>query len=471
MTERNDHDPHVNDHDPAAQTVETGTGAKPKPPLLDRPVGEGERVSSVDTLRGFALFGILVVNITFFSQPFVAFMSPHLIGGFTGLNFATWTLTQLLFTEKFISIFSMLFGAGLVLMSDRAAQAGRNFGKIYFRRLRWLFIIGMIHAYFLWGGDILVSYALCGFVLYPFRKKTPRFLIIAGIVFLVFGMLLMAGAGAGLGFFRGQAERVTAAVAAGEEVSPDELALVDSWKKVEVEFMPTPEKLAEEIAAYRGGFWEIVKYRAPFCLMMQTQAFFFMYAWRLIGLMLIGMGLLKAGVFSAARSMPFYRRCLMFGYGLGLPLVAIGIYRMMAHDFDVVSGFLLDSQFNYVGSFLVALGHIGLLMMVFKSGWLSLFTRRLTAVGRMALTNYLMHTVVFIFVFYGFGLGLFGRVDRFPAFCMVVAMWLIQLYLSPFWLRRYWYGPAEWFWRTMTYRKKIPFRRNPPAGEPIETLS
>jgi uncharacterized protein len=323
----------------------------------------------------------------------------------------------------------------------------------------------MIHAYFLWGGDILVSYALCGFILFPFRKKTPRFLFTLGSVFVVVGMLFMAGGGAGLGYVRSQAEKAAAAVAAGEEIAPEQQAMLDSWQKIEPEFTPPPEKLAEEIAAYQGGFWEIVKYRAPFSLMMQTQGFLFMVLWRVVGLMLIGMGLMKAGVFSAARPIPFYRRCMIIGYGLGLPLVAIGMYQMMAHDFDVVRGFLLDNHFNYVGSFLVALGHIGLLMTIVKSRWLSALTGRLAAVGRMALTNYLMHTIVFICIFYGFGLGLFGSVNRFPAFCMVVAMWLMQLYLSPLWLRHFRYGPAEWFWRTMTYRKKIPFSRSAPAGE------
>jgi uncharacterized protein len=341
MADANDREMNLNEKDPAAQPVDTSKAMESKAPLLDRPVGESERVSAIDILRGLALLGILAVNITFFSQPFATFMSPHLAGGFTGLNFAIWAFTHLFFTEKFISIFSMLFGAGLVLMSDRAAAAGRNFGKIYFRRLRWLFIIGMIHAYFLWGGDILVSYALCGFILFPFRKKTPRFLFTLGSVFVVVGMLFMAGGGAGLGYVRSQAEKAAAAVAAGEEIAPEQQAMLDSWQKIEPEFTPPPEKLAEEIAAYQGGFWEIVKYRAPFSLMMQTQGFLFMVLWRVVGLMLIGMGLMKAGVFSAARPIPFYRRCMIIGYGLGLPLVAIGMYQMMAHDFDVVRGFLL----------------------------------------------------------------------------------------------------------------------------------
>ncbi len=441
--------------------INANKAVSPNLSLLDHPVGGQERISSVDTLRGLALLGILVINITMFSQPFSAFLAPQLVGGFTGMNFATWAFSHLFFYEKFISLFSMLFGAGLVLMGERAESSGRVFGKIYFRRLRWLFIIGMIHAYFLWVGDILVTYALCGFILYPFRKRPPRFLITWGVVFLIAGMLIMSASGAALSFLRGQAQKAQAAAAAGEELTAPQESLLEGWKKTEQEFTPPPEKLAEETAAYRGGYWDTVKYRAPLALMMQTMTLMFMALWRVVGLMLIGMGLMKAGVFSAARSMRFYRWCLIIGFGLGFPMVAIGMKLLIDCNFDVIRLFLFVEHFNYIGSIPMALGYIGLVMIAVKSGRLTGLTRRLAAVGQMALTNYLMHSVVFVFVFYGFGLGLFGSVDRFAAFCMVVAMWLVQLYLSPLWLNHFRFGPAEWFWRTMTYRKTIPFRRSP----------
>jgi uncharacterized protein len=173
-------------------------------------------------------------------------------------------------------------------------------------------------------------------------------------------------------------------------------------------------------------------------------------------MMLLGMGFLKLGVFSAERSRRFYLTWIILGYGLGLPIILYGYSSLTAAGFDVVYHF--GQPYNYVGSVLVAMGHIGMVMLVCKANIFGRFKNALAAVGQMALTNYLMHTIILTAVFYGYGLGLFGHVDRFAQMGFVLGMWILQLVVSPIWLKHFRFGPAEWLWRSLTYRKKQPMK-------------
>jgi len=141
-----------------------------------------------------------------------------------------------------------------------------------------------------------------------------------------------------------------------------------------------------------------------------------------------------------------------------LPLVAAGAYGKIRHNFDVVYLFAGGMAFNDAGSILVALGHVGALILVYQAGAAAWLTRRLAAVGRMALSNYLMHTIIRTTLFYGYGFGLFGRLDRVQLLGVVVAIWAIQLWLSPIWLKSFRFGPAEWLWRSLTYGKAQPMQ-------------
>lgn len=197
---------------------------------------------------------------------------------------------------------------------------------------------------------------------------------------------------------------------------------------------------------------------------MHTQAVPFMLFWRALALMLLGMALLKTGVLSGARTRGFYLRCAAIGLGLGLPLVAIGIWRWSLHGYDFVSSFLIDGQYNYFGSVLVSLGYLGLLMLFCRSGRLPGVRRRLAAVGRTALTNYLLQTVLGVAVFHGYGLALFGGPSRAELWWFILAVWIAQLVASPWWLDRYRFGPAEWLWRTLTHWRWQPLRVADPPG-------
>jgi uncharacterized protein len=437
------------------------------PTLVSRPapapVAAAERFTSIDMVRGFALLGILAMNVTSFGLPWPAYMDPTVIGGYSGLNFAEWVFAWFVFEEKMMTIFSMLFGAGLVLLTDRAEARGGSPARFFYRRAAILLVFGLLHAYLLWEGDILFDYAVCGMIAYPVRKKSPRTLILLGVLAFVPGLLIGQGMSIFMGQARQAAARVEAGRAAGQAPSPRDEGYARAWEGFREAFEPTPDAVSQEIAVHRNGtYLEIARARAVFVVMAQTLLFGAFTVWSILGRMLIGMALLKLGIFSAERSIRFYRMLMLVGYGVGWPLVALEGYRLIQQNFGarrLIGGF----NWNEYGSILVALGHVGALILIYKSGALPWLTRRLAAVGRMALTNYLMHTLVCTTIFYGYGLGLFAKLDRVELMGIVVAIWIFQLWYSPIWLRFFRFGPAEWLWRSLTYGTAQPLRVSPSA--------
>ncbi|UCD17281.1 MAG: DUF418 domain-containing protein [Candidatus Zixiibacteriota bacterium] len=422
------------------------------------PVSGAERIEAIDVLRGFALLGILVINIVFFALPQALYFNPPVAGGFTGLNLLAWKFSYIFFFQKAMALFSMLFGAGLILMSDRAATAGRSLRGVYYRRIVWLLIFGLIHGYLLWYGDILFTYALCGLLLYLFRRCSVRTLIILGVAVLLCGILVQVASGYFNGQLRDEAARVQSILDAGKTINPQQERVLALWKQFETMFEASPDEIAAEVKAYRGGYTKNLAFRIPVTVMMQTQALIFLVFWRALGLMLLGMGLMKLRIFSGERSLRFYSLLSIGGLGIGLPLAGYGAGSLMEHDFDFIYQFSVGAHYNYLGAVLAALGYTGVVMIICKLGLLRRLTRRLAAVGRMALTNYLMQTVICTAIFYGFGLGLFGRIERLGLLGFVLGIWIFQVYFSTIWLKRFRFGPAEWLWRSLTYRRRQPMR-------------
>lgn len=416
-----------------------------------RPVESGERLAGIDTLRGVAVLGILVMNIPFFALSDYAFLNPTVAGGFRGLDFAAWLLGHLLFDLKMMAIFSLLFGAGIAVMTERAAARGVSLGRIHYRRMGWLLVIGLVHAYLLWYGDILVAYALCGMLVFPLRRLRARVLIPLGLAITLVAAGLTAGHGAALGALRD--ESIAAQAAAGQDEDPTDaqLGAVKAWQDASRPFVPTAEALQSEAETYRRGGWALLGLRSTQSLWFQTFGMAFFGLWRCGGLMVVGMGLYKTGALSGALRRRAYWGMVVVGYGVGLPLVSFGAHDMIAHGFDLPYMFLRGGQFNYVGSLFVAAGHVGVVMLACASGVAGRALARLAAVGRMALTNYLAQTVICASIFYGDGLGLWGRFGRFELLGFVAAIWTVELAWSPWWLARHRFGPVEWLWRRLTY--------------------
>ncbi len=412
----------------------------PPPPPPANPVTGAERIETLDLLRGFAVLGILVMNIGAYAQVGAAYMNPLALGLPNTVDWIVWTTNHLLADFKFMTLFSVLFGAGIMLFATRVEARGHKPAGLHYRRMFWLWLIGMVHGYIFWWGDILVAYATCGAIVFLFRKLRPRTLVIVAVLMILGPSLLLAGFGLGL-------DKLPEEI--GEEVRTETAA---GWS-------PSEEAIAEETEAYRGNWLEQMPQRAKSTAESQFGAFFFVTGPRVTALMLIGMALFKLGVITGAASRRIYKLMMAVGWLVGFTLVVMGVFYNHSVSFIWNKSMLFGIQFNYWGSLFVAAGYLGMIAMWVKSGGLPALRERLGAVGRMAFTNYLMHTLVFTTVFYGHGLGLFGSVGRWQQAVLVVVMFGLQLWLSPIWLKHFRFGPMEWVWRSLTYWQRQPMRR------------
>jgi uncharacterized protein len=403
---------------------------------LRGPTTQSERIVSLDVLRGFAVLGILVMNIQAFSMIGAAYFNPTAYGDLTGSNYIVWLLSHLLTDMKFMALFSMLFGAGIVLMAERMEASGRKPARVHYRRTFVLLLFGVAHAWLLWVGDILYAYAMCALLVYLFRERRPTTLIVLGVLTLAVATAL------------GMASQLSM------PTWPEEMLaqFAESWA-------PTQEQIAAELQAYRGGWSVQNEQRFVDALGMETGSFLFFLSWRAGGLMLIGMALYKLGVFGAALPASTYKKMIAPGVIIGLPLAAAGVWYHTATEWALETGFFGGRQFNYWGSLFVALGWVGIVMLFCQRWPGSRLYRSLAATGQMALTNYLMQTIICTTIFYGHGLGLFGSVERTGQILIVFGIWAVELLWSPWWLARFRFGPFEWLWRSLTYMRPQPLRR------------
>jgi len=401
----------------------------------DAPVAPSERILALDVLRGFAVLGILIINIQSFAHGEAAYLNPTAYGDLVGLNRWVWVLSHALANLKFLTIFSVLFGAGVVLMAGKMEAKGRSAAGLHYRRTFWLIVIGMLHAYLLWYGDILVTYGICALPIFLFRKVSPKRLLTVGLVAILVPSLLYLFFGWSLSFWPQEAY--------------ERMLLI--WK-------PSEEIIRAEIATYQGGWFEQMSHRVPAAFKMQTFIFVIWSGWRAAGLMLVGMALFKWRVLTAHRSRRFYVTLMVLAFAMGLPLLIYGVETNFAANWSLDYSMFSGQQFNYWGSLFVAMGYISMIMLICKSTHLRKAISWFAAVGRMALTNYLLQTIICTTIFYGHGLGLFGQVKRSEQILLVFGVWAFLLILSPIWLRFFRFGPAEWLWRSLTYRGFQPMR-------------
>lgn len=437
--------------------IEGGT-APPAPPAKARPVSAAERIASVDVIRGVALLGILAMNIVGFAWPWEVYEIPVSAPGASGIDTALWAFNHVVFDTKMMTLFSMLFGAGLVLMSDRAEGRGARLVGTYYRRLAWLLVIGLVHAYLIWDGDVLVLYACCGLFLYPLRRLSPAKLIILGACLnLLLVPIVFVGRVTAVPYMKRTYARVEADTKAGRTPGWWKQQVHDAWKDALEMDSPKREDFLKEIATYRSGYLKIVRHRAGPLIREQTIGFLFGGLWFAAGRMLIGMGLMKLGVFSGRLSRRSYLWMMGIGYGIGIPVVIFDSFHEISNHFFVgrrlaytIEGWPLLALY---GGLPIVFGHIGAVMLLCQSGRATWLTRRLAAVGRMALSLYLFDSLVCTTLFYGYGFDLYGALHRPLLYMIVLMIWAFQLWISPIWLEHFRFGPAEWLWRSLTYGK------------------
>ena len=407
---------------------------------LHGPSTDSERIEIADVLRGFAVCGILLVNI-------MHFKAPGSMGAFGYEGPALDRLAAagvLVFAQaKFFTLFSFLFGWGFAVQLLRAERQGRTarFPRLFVRRLLFLGALGAAHAALLSDGDILVLYAVTGLLLVPMRGARPEILIrwAIGIVAVsaVITALLLGSIELGRTFAAEEMAQADAEWA--DEFRREERALTAAY--LGSSFV---QGMAARIASYAGNAW--VLFMIPTVLAMFMAGF-------------------AAGRRSLLRRIADHRapvrRLCAWGLGLGLPLALIALAGM--NRLPVLSA-LMAFWFNLVAAGpIMAMGYCaGIALLWQRPAWRR-WLRPLAWLGRLALTNYLLQSAITTVLFHGFGLGLARRVSPAQALLIAVIILAVQLVVSGWWLRRYRFGPAEWLWRTLTYGHAPPMRRAVPV--------
>ncbi|QNM82512.1 DUF418 domain-containing protein [Sphingomonas sabuli] len=391
------------------------------------------RIITLDVIRGVAVMGIFSVNVVAFAMVEAAYFNPP-VYGFDGLaDRLMWLANFILVDGKMRSLFSILFGASMLLVADRADASGQSATGVHYRRMAVLLLFGLAHFYFIWFGDILTTYAVVGSVVFLFR----RFNVAALAAFAVVAYILaFANAASQASAF---AARIAVALASGD---PDaigyygpsaasiarDLAVHSSW----------PAYVATMIGERLWNPLDIVR-----ALFMETFA-----------LMLIGMAAYRSGFLNGQWPAAAYRRIAIVGIALGAAFSAVLAAWVWADGFRLPLTVNALETWSMPAHPVMALAYAAALVLaVRKGGWL---IDRLAAVGRAAFTNYLGTSIVAMLVFNGSGLGLYGQLSRAECWLLVPLVWLLMLLWSKPWLDRFTYGPLEWAWRSLSRLRPQP---------------
>ncbi len=407
------------------------------------PVQQTERIQIVDILRGFALFGILLVNMAIFSYPFqtIVFPADPTMPWYDW--FATW-LIHFLGEGKFYALFSLLFGLGMFLLMERIEARGRKFAPFYMRRLLALLLIGIVHAFLIWPGDILIIYALLGFPLLLFRKAKPRTLLIWAVILIALPLLFYVAA-------RGL-------IALGSMTPEGAQQIQLGFDQAEAGYRA---ELARASQVYpSGNFIEITNQRIADYLSLGLTSIFAL-GFNILAMFLVGVWFGRRRIFNdLAAQRPFFRKLLIWGLIVGL--IGNAIYAtliMGVPRYDLSTDLVIAMIAQGIGAPLLMLAYVSALcLLALRPAW-GQRLQALAPVGQMALTNYLLQSIIATTIFYGYGLALFGKVGAGWGIVLTVAIYLLLIPFSHWWMKRFLYGPAEWLWRSMTYWKWQPMRR------------
>ena len=412
-----------------------------------------DRIESLDVLRGFALLGILLVNIVAFGLVSSAFLDPGIyLTPIGGIDYIVWAFIELSSEGAMRTLFSILFGAGVVLFVTGSTAKS---GWLHYRRNFWLLVFGLINAYiFLWPGDILVTYALSGFVLWFVRNWKARNLLILATFLILIGSLQNFAMKSTLEIARDAAEEMKISISKGEEFSEETAAWAQGWIDYEednqAEIDNIPNEIKKRTSSYSSAYEynlkkanEMIYFVLPFFLFLDA-----------LMMMVIGMALFKLGVLDGGRDIKFYIRMMCIGFLTGISINVYEVLLITNSNMDIIETNPYFRFTYHFGRLFMGLGYLGLVILLIKIEKLESLRFRLACVGRMALTNYLMHSVIALFIFSGAGLGLLGKFSWSQLYLFVLLIWVLQLYISPLWLKYFYFGPVEWLWRLLTYLKK-----------------
>lgn len=424
------------------------------------PIEQSERIIILDSLRGIAVLGILLMNIPGFALPYSMIDDPALRHE-SGLNYYLWYIFGLgVFEGSQRAIFSMLFGASTIIFISRLEKrtTGLMPAELFFRRQLWLLVFGLFNAFvLLWFWDILYHYAICGMILFAFRRLKPKYLLIAAAVCLV---LMTARENRDM-------YKDKAVISKGETIASidtTKLKLTDKQEEKlgamqgmkERSSRESKEKrMKKQLESNRGSYAQIYEYRSDKSAEGETMAMYYFLIWDILLFMFLGMAFFKMGILQGEAKTKVYAWMAVLGLGIGLPLSYLYLLPDIQNQFNYFET-IKDRVFNFYETqrLVHSIGIFGVIMLLYKSGWFKWLFALMRPVGQMAFTNYLMQSLLCGVFFYGIGFGYFGKLERYEIYYVVAAIWVVEIIWSHIWLRYFRFGPLEWAWRSLTYWKK-----------------
>jgi uncharacterized protein len=439
------------------------TAIMPKSPQA-APVAQSERISLLDSLRGIAILGILLMNIPAFGLPGTS-DDPSILNE-QGINYYLWYFVDLIPEGTQRALFSMLFGAGIILFinSQQKKVDGLRPADYFFRRQLWLMVFSLFDVFvLLWFGDILFDYACLGMIMFAFRNLSARKLLIGAAVCFLF-MLLRENRDLyqeKLTIYKGEkAAAMDTTVKKLNLLQKEDVEAMNAMKERSTQ-AAKKERMEKAILKTTGTYRDLYEDHSDKYVNSLVRYLYF-GIWDVMVFMFIGMAFFKMGILTGNASAKVYWGMCIVGLGVGLLISYWRLQSMIDHHFNWFEHTKSSSFSTYeLSRTFRAIGIFGFIMLLYKSGLFKWFFALMKPVGQMAFTNYLMQSLICGLIFYGIGFGMFGKLERYEIYLVLASIWLFQIILSHAWLKYFNFGPFEWLWRSLTYWKKQPWKRNP----------
>lgn len=411
--------------------------------MTESPTNLNNRIETLDVLRGFAVLGILLLNILMFGQVSFYYLNPSVIEG-TLIDWIIWALIDISAEGAMRALFSILFGAGVLLFTKNKPAS------FHFKRSLWLLCFGIVDAYFLlWFGDILILYALISFVLYFFKELKPQTLLIISIVLLAFNSLISFGTVKLLHEIKDIDQKNTIF---NLKISEDEKKdLIELRDLVYGVFNPTPDDIRKELNQRKESYISAFKWNMHE-KNLAIKSYIFSSFWDVISVMILGMSLFKYRILQGGLSSLFYLRLTIVGFLVGFSVNSFEVWSAFDSNNSIFASRITSLTYD-VGRLGMAFSYLGLIILIIKFDKALKFRYHLSNVGKMALTNYLLQSIFGLILFSGAGFSLVGELSRSQLYIVVFCIWIYQLSFSSWWISRYNFGPFEWIWRGLTYSK------------------
>lgn len=433
------------------------------------PVSQKQRIISLDVIRGIAVLGILLMNILYFgilNENTARWEELNLKA--SGIDFWLVKIINVLFEGKMRALFCILFGAGIMLFIQQKKSAdGKSPWKLFYRRMAWLVSFGLINAHvLLWKGDILYYYGLFGMLVFLFRNMKPVYKSLGIVVVILYTVVanqlyysnIRASYLANL--------EVQKKIEAGITLTPSDSTAIREWEEFRSFSIPNQEEVQEKIETMHGSYSDVAGLVRPEVLKYQTKYIVFTLGDN-VALMLLGMALLQWGFFHGRWKRKQYLLTVIIGIGIGLPLVIVNAWYNFTYLPTMAKNFVYLETHSFswgplvyqVQRIFLSLGYAALFMLLIKEGTKGWLKNALKATGQMAFTNYILQSVICTLFFFGYGLDYFEKFYLWQLYLFVIGVWIFEMSFSTLWLRYFKFGPLEWLWRSLTYWKLMPMKR------------